>query len=66
MGILIGIVIFLVVGYVLAILAAKTGFLGDLGNILYWIFKKIGTVLIIIVIALVAILVIGGLITFFS
>ncbi len=66
MGLLIGIGIFLLVGWVIAIISTKTGFLGDLGNILQWIIKKIGFVLVIIVIALIAILVIGGLITFFS
>lgn len=66
MPFLIGIGIFLAVGAIVAILATKTGFLGDIGNIFLWLMKKIGNIIIFIIGAGIIILIIGGLITFFS
>lgn len=66
MPFLIGVGIFLVVGAIIAILATKTGFLGDIANILLWLIRKIWKIVVFIIVICVAILIIGGLITFFS
>lgn len=63
MPFLIGIGIFLLVAFVVAILATKTGFLGDLANIIQWLISKIWTILVIGIIVIVGI---GLVITLFS
>ncbi len=63
MPFLIGIGIFLLVGVVLAYFGSKSGFFGDLANIIQWLISKIWTILVIGIIVIVGI---GLVITIFS
>ena len=63
--------IFIVVAVIIALylivyFTTKKGLLGDVSNILYWLLKKAWTIIGIIFFICIAILVVGGVITFFS
>lgn len=63
--------IFIVVAVIIALylivyFTTKKGLLGDVSNIFYWLLKKAWTIIGIIFFICIAILVVGGVITFFS